>query len=130
MWRAHSLVSLLDHAMRVPTLVMTLLVGIALILTACRDHSTLQIGTPSFAGVSEPFRPEAIAAFQHAKRFISTASVDTAKVDLLQPMIFHRPGSPPPLDHGYDWAVQFKWKTPRSNAPYGIVIAVKNDGTC
>ncbi len=109
---------------------LTLSFALVLMLTACRKTETRQIGSPSLAGISEQARPEAEAAFQHAKRFISTAAVDTAKLDLSKPQIFHRPGSPPPLDHGYDWSVQFSWATPSQKPPYGISIAVKNDGTC
>ena len=111
---------------------LTLSFAVVLTLTACGKSETQQIGTPSLAGIPEKNRPQAEAAFQHAKRFIATAAVDTAKLDLSKPQIFQRPNAPPPRDRRgvYDWWVSFSWATPSEKPPYGISIAVTYDGTC
>jgi len=94
-----------------------------------RSISPRQLGIPSLAGISEHARGEAMAAFEHAKQFISTSGVDAAKfkVSKSEILIFHRPGSWP-VD--YDWSVQFSWDIPSIKSSEKINIAVKNNGTC
>ena len=120
--------------MKKAALIFVLAVGLA----GCgktKPHSTDEqhvasperIGVPSLAGISEHAHAEAMAAFEHAKRFITTGRIDTVQLDLSKPMVFHRPGSWP-VD--YDWSVSFSWKVPSPKPPYGKSIAVRNDGKC
>jgi hypothetical protein len=50
---------------------------------------TSRFGTPSLGGISDFAQPEALAAFEHAKRFITTNGVDMATMDLSRPSIIH-----------------------------------------
>ena len=97
------------------------------VFTACHKTETEQVG--GLADIPERVRPQAEAALRHAGRFISTAAVDTAKLDLSNPQIFRPSGLTMP-DRSPDWWVIFPWVTRTSTAPYGIRIAVRNDGTC
>jgi len=88
---------------------------------------TSRFGTPSLAGISDFAHSEAWAAFEHAKRFITTSGVDVASIDLSRPSIFH---FCPPQEIVYDWHVSFPWVTPRPASDYSFGVAVRNDGTC
>jgi len=81
------------------------------------------------ADIPKHVRPEAEVALKHAGRFISTAAVDTARLDLSKPLIY-QPRWAMAVDRAYDWSVLFVWATPSPKPPYGISIAVRNDGTC
>ena len=101
----------------------------------CNDETTretveervIQFGQPVLAGISEQTQPEAMAAYDHAKRFVSDDRVDTSLFDLMNPGISHW-CPPQPVYH--DWLVHFPGKKSGVEADSVLSIAVLNDGEC
>ena len=89
--------------------------------------AAIRFGRPSVAHVVDHARPEALAAFEHAKRFISEGDVDTSELDLMNPVVSHWC---PPLPVYYDWLVHFLRKHPTSWKDKVFPVAVLDDGTC
>ncbi|MBL6706363.1 MAG: hypothetical protein ISQ06_09640 [Planctomycetaceae bacterium] len=86
-----------------------------------------QFGQPSLAGISDQTQPEASAAYEHAKRFVSEAGVDAASFDLMNPSVSHWC---PPQAVYHDWLVSFPGVVGRSEVGNALAIAVLNDGKC
>ncbi len=86
----------------------------------------LQFGQPSLAGISDQVQPEASAAYEHAKRFVSEGG-DASSFDLMNPSVSHWC---PPQAVYHDWLVSFPGVEERSEVGNALAIAVLNDGKC
>jgi len=110
----------------------------AAILTAfagCNDKTAdkttkkpaIGFGAPSLSGLAEHAKPEALSAFENAKRFVSNGSIDVSPFDLTKPSISHWC---PPQPEYHDWLIRFPVKDSASGDANGLCIAVLNDGKC
>jgi len=86
-----------------------------------------RFGRPSLAHIAEHTQPEALAAFEQAKRFLLDSNVDTSELDLFNPELSHWC---PPQAVYYDWLVNFPPRHPTSWLDKAFRVAVLNDGTC
>lgn len=101
----------------------------------CNDETTretgqervIQFGQPSLDGISEETQPEALAAYEQAKRFVSEGGVDASSFDLMIPSISHWC---PPQAVYHDWLVSFPNAKAGSKVESRLSIAVLNDGKC
>lgn len=106
-----------------------------LAVVGCNDETAremvaervIQFGQPSLVGISEQTQPDALAAYEHAKRFVSDGGVDTSSFDLIKPNVSHWC---PPQAVYHDWLVSFPNAKAGSKVENALSIAVLNDGKC
>ena len=88
---------------------------------------TMQFGNPSITHIAKQAQPEALAAFEHAKRFVTEGRVNTSELDILNPEVSHWC---PPQSVYFDWLVSFPRKLSTSPGGSYFPVAVLKDGTC
>ena len=91
------------------------------------NKPVIEFGTPSLLGLAEHAKPEALSAFENAKRFVSGGSVDAFPYDLMKPSISHWC---PPQPEYHDWLVRFLVKDSSPGDASDLYIAVLNGGKC
>jgi hypothetical protein len=106
-----------------------------LVVSGCNEETNrqmtqervIQFSQPSLAGIADQAQPKALAAYDHAKRFVSDGDVDSSAFDLMKPDVSHWC---PPQAVYFDWLVSFPNSKAGSEAGSALSIAVLNDGKC